>query len=200
LVGQAGDASDAAGQGGEGGDATGATARGGETAQGGAAVQLGGAGGSGKSGPLVPPGNGGDGGAGGTWFVCNDVDWSFLPLSPEQTATGSPPDPKGGDIADGVYVLTMITDYGASSAGPVKSDSPYGEMLRFQGNTLDSVWMPQDEQESRSSYTLKRKDTTLERTMVCPDPSDAPESLPYTATSTAFMSYHGDVEYVYTKR
>jgi hypothetical protein len=115
-------------------------------------------------------------------------------------ATGTPPAPTGGTIADGTYVLTAATDY-ACEGGPPPGIGSVAVVITG-GCFNDVVTFPVFDggtESATESSQLSVSGTTFTLNRVCPSPETTVVS--YSATSTEFttLSSLGVLE-VYTKQ
>jgi hypothetical protein len=147
---------------------------GGTTATGGTSGTSGAGGAGGDEGGAGPGGQGGEGGA--VVEQCGTVALG-TPAINESAGSGTKPDPAGGTIQDGTYVMTAWRVYAPSSP---HTETTHQTTIRFSGNRMQVVAAP----EQRQSGTYTTSDTFVTFSLNCPNASQPPIVKPYTATSS----------------
>lgn len=123
-------------------------------------------GGAGEAGGIggAGGGSGGEGGSGGDGPAgCNGLDPG--PAVDEVDVAGTIPDPTGGTIAEGDYVLTASEEYDDDASQP--TGNVFRGALRVTGSSLELV-IVENEAEVRQSGEWSTAGTTLEVRLTCP--------------------------------
>lgn len=96
-------------------------------------------------------------------------------------ATGSPPTPMGGSIADGRWVMSAYEYYGGTNT----FQNPMHATYDIRGNTVQYVYQAETEPVQTMTFTLSISGTQVMKTRSCPSP--AMQTNGFTATPTEIV-------------
>lgn len=113
----------------------------------------------------------------------------------------SPAAPAGGTIADGTYVLSVLTLHTGPGGSTQTTGGQASAVFQIQGMTMQQVGTAGGE-EKRYTSTFVTSGSTVTMTDSCPMPKT--ESHSFTATATEFHIFDmlptGTAEQVYSRR
>lgn len=165
--------------------------------------------------PSVSPPNGNAGDAGGKTndsgpgpavdpaLVCASVSYGASGVE-EVAEPGPVPEPSGGDIVPGRYVLTQVLGYRPGGDGPTgyfaRKAVLFGEggtfaMLESEGDTTNGVGPS-----TVTGGTYEIQQTNLVAKQVCPEDTGVVTTYPFSASGARFALRSGDRWEIYQRK